>query len=269
MALHSRKLLIGLSACLLAGTIAQADTVTGTGAWQSWSTSNLVQGVNPTPGIPYWNNLSGDGSRYNIGWCLAGGGNCSIPSAPGSVPFFGSNTGGSSTDVAFLNGNYAVTATLEAAITNSRSLDVFGWYNLTADGSIGLLHPLFSPSDNTGTAQTFTPSRAYGFYVEQDQGTPGDPFASKYFSSWIVRKTALKGIPIPAILGSISPYSTPKPAPPIALPISSGPSTPEPVLPTAAALVIRLTVLITTTSLCGSTLSIRRNRPLSGCWLAV
>ncbi len=194
----TRKMLLGLSACLLAGAIAQADTVTGAGDWQSWSAVNLIQGVSPTAGIPYWNNLSGDGSRYNIGWCLAGGGNCTIPSPPGNVPYFGSNGGGSPADIAFLNSNYGVTATLEAAITNSRSLDVFGWYSITADGSIGALHPLFSPSDNTGTTHAFAPSGAYGFYVEQDQGSAGDPFASKYFFFMDSAKNSVEGYPNPS-----------------------------------------------------------------------
>lgn len=194
----SKKLLLGFAACLLAGAVSQADTVTGTGAWQSWSAANLIQGVKPTPGIPYWNNLSGDGSRYNIGWCLAGGGNCSIPSPPGNVPYFGLSNGSATADMSLTSSNYGVTATLEAAITNSRALDVFGWYSLAWNGSIGSLHPLFSPTDNPGTAHSFTPSSAYGFYVQQDQGTPGDPFASKYFFFMDSTKNSVQGYPNPS-----------------------------------------------------------------------
>ena len=198
MSFLSSKLLLGLSACLFACTMTQADAVTGSGDWQSWSDANLIQGVSPTPGIPYWNNLSGDGSRYNIGWCLTGAGNCSIPNPPGNVPYFGSNGGGAPGDIAFLNSNYAVTATLEAAITNSRSLDIFGWYNVAPDGSVGSLHPLFTPSDNAGTVQTFMPSSVYGFYVEQDQGAAGDPFASKYFFFMDSVKNSVTGYPNPS-----------------------------------------------------------------------
>lgn len=198
MLLYSRKLFLGLSACLLAGAMGQADTVAGTGDWQSWSAANLIQGVSPTPGLPYWNNLSGDGSRYNIGWCITGGGNCTIPGTPGNVPYFGPNGSDAPSDMAFVNSNYAVTATLEAAITNSRSIDVFGWYALNTDGSIGPLHPLFSPSDSAGLAQTFTPSSRYGFYVEQDQGTAIDPFASKYLFFMDSAENRVEGYPNPS-----------------------------------------------------------------------
>ena len=198
MSFFSRKLLLGFSACLLAGALAQADTVAGTGDWQSWSAANLIQGVNPTPGLPYWNNLSGDGSRYNIGWCLAGGGSCSIPSAPGNVPYFGVNDGSATADIGLTSSNYAVTATLEAAVTNSRTLDVFGWYSIEPDGSIGPLHALFSPSDSSGMARSFTPSSSYGFYVEQDQGTSGGPFASKYFFFMDSAKNSVEGYPNPS-----------------------------------------------------------------------
>lgn len=182
MHFYSRKLLLGLSACLLAGAMAQADSVIGAGNWQPWSAANLVQGVSPTPGLPYWNNFSGDGSRYNIGWCLAGGGNCNIPNPPGNASYFGTNGGAAPSDISFVNHGYPVIATLDAAITNSGLLDTFGWYSINADGSIGSLHRLFSQSSAPGiTTLSFTPSHLYGLYVEQDQGAPGTPFSSQYF----------------------------------------------------------------------------------------
>jgi hypothetical protein len=198
MLCHLKRLLLGLAACSLAVVLAHADTVTGTGGWQSWSPAYLIQGVSPTPGTPYWNNLSGDGSRYNIGWCLVGNGNCSIPSPPGNVPYFGLNGGSASADFSFESSNYAVTATLEASFTNSRALDVFGWYSIDANGSIGLLHPLFSPSDSPGLVHSFTPSSTYGFYVEQDQGTPGNHFASQYFFFMDSAKNNVAGYPNPS-----------------------------------------------------------------------
>lgn len=197
MFFYSGKLLFGLSACLFAGAMVQADTITGSGDWQSWSTANLVQGVSPTPGTPYWNNLSGDGSRYNIGWCLVGGGDCNIPSPPGNVPYFGLNGGGAPADIVFANNGYAVTATLQAAITNSRLLDIFGWYSINADSSIGSLHPLFSELSATGTTQTFLPSNTYGFYIQQDQGTLGAPFSSQYFFFMNSADNRVAGYPNP------------------------------------------------------------------------
>lgn len=199
MRFESSRLLIALSACLLAGAIAQADSVTGDGSWQTWSTANLFQGSSPTPGTPYWNNGSGDGSRYNIGWCLAGGGNCKIANPPGNLPYFGPSVGGSPASMEFHNKGYAITATLEAAITNSGPLDTFGWYAINADGSIGSLAPLFSASKSAGTMpKTFVPSNAYGFYIEQDQGVPGDPFSSQYFFFMDSALNAVTGFPNPS-----------------------------------------------------------------------
>ncbi|HEY7307207.1 MAG TPA: hypothetical protein VH601_23995 [Bryobacteraceae bacterium] len=183
MFLDLAKFSIGVSACLLAGATMWADTVTGAGDWQQWSAANLVQGVNATPGSPYWNNNSGDGNRFNVGWCLAGGGSCDIPSPPGNAAYYGTNTGGAPANILFVSDHHAVTATLEAAFTDSGPLDTFGWYSVNADGSIGSLNPLFSASGSPGTSQkTFTPlSDRYGFYIEQDQGAPGDLFSAKYF----------------------------------------------------------------------------------------
>src|SRR5579875_1097892 len=76
---------------------ANADTLVGaagSGSWQSWAMSNtLVNASNqPTYGGPYWNNASGEGSKNNIGWCLVGGGGCSMPNPPGNLPYFGNGT---------------------------------------------------------------------------------------------------------------------------------------------------------------------------------
>lgn len=198
MRIESRKLLIALSACLLTGALAQADSVMGDGSWQTWSTANLVQGPHPTLGSPYWNNGSGDGSRYNIGWCLSGGGNCQIPSPPGNLAYFGPNGGGAPGNIGFMNDGYAVRVTLEATITDSGPLDTFGWYSINADGSIGTMTPLFSAAGVGLTTRTFTPPKTYGFYIEQNQGLPGDPFSSKYFFFTDSAKNFVTGYPNPS-----------------------------------------------------------------------
>jgi hypothetical protein len=199
MSLHLAKFLIGALAGLLAGATVRADTVSGTGDWQQWAAADLVQGVSPTPGAPYWNNNSGDGNRFNIGWCVAGGGSCNIPSPPGNVPYYGTNTGGAPANIFFVSDHHPVTATLEAAFTDSGPLDTFGWYAINADGSIGSLNPLFSSSGSVGTGQkTFTPlSDRYGFYIEQDQGASGLPFSAKYFFFMNSADNRVQGFPNP------------------------------------------------------------------------
>lgn len=180
MFLDPTRFLLSVSVFFSAGTMLWADTVTGTGAWQQWSPANLVQGMSPTPGSPYWNNDSGDGNRFNIGWCLNGGGGCSLTNRPGDVPYFGTNTGSAPANILFVSGGHAVTVTIVAAFSNSGPLDTFGWYSVNGDGSMGPLNPLFSSGAGT-TPKTFLPSDRYGFYIEQDQGAAGGIFSSKYF----------------------------------------------------------------------------------------
>jgi hypothetical protein len=182
MFLDPTRFLLRVSVFFFAATMLWADAVTGAGDWQQWSPANLVQGMSPTPGSPYWNNESGDGNRFNIGWCLVGGGGCTISNPPGNAPYFGTNTGSAPSNILFVSGGHTVTATLEAAFTASGPFDTFGWYSINADGSMGSLNPLFSAAGSPGiTNTTFAPVDRYGFYIEQDQGASGGPFSSKYF----------------------------------------------------------------------------------------
>jgi len=198
MSLDPTRFLLRVSVFFFAGAMLWADTVTGTGAWQQWSPANLVQGMSPTPGSLYWNNVSGDGNRFNIGWCLTGGGGCTIPNPPGNAPYFGTNTGSAPANILFISGGHAVTATLEASHTNSSSLDVFGWYSINADGSMGSLNPLFLGGSQVTLQRTFAPvSDRYGFYIEQHQGAIGGPFSSNYFFFMDSAENRVGGFPNP------------------------------------------------------------------------
>lgn len=184
--------------CLLAGLALKGDSLTGDGSWQRWTESALVQGLHATPGIPYWNNNSGDGSRFNIGWCLDGRGNCRIANPPGDIPYFGAVGAGAPLGMAFESTGYPVTATLEAHVTDSGPLDTFGWYSLSADGSVESMTPLFSGLERP-VSKPFKPSsRRYGFYVEQDQGAAGGHYSSKYFFFMDAAKNFVTGFPNPS-----------------------------------------------------------------------
>jgi hypothetical protein len=55
----------------ISGNNLTLKTASNDGVW--FGTTGLVLG---TSGTPFWNNASGDGSKYNVGYCMYGGGNC-------------------------------------------------------------------------------------------------------------------------------------------------------------------------------------------------
>lgn len=136
---------------------------------------------------PYWNNASGDGPAANIGWCLAGGGQCTLADgSPGTIHFYGGSNGSAIPDIYFTGNNSQITATLEASLTGQRAADVFGYYTFDPNTEAVLnTFPLLSANSAPGTISvTFSPATAnYGFYIENIQGNPGDPstFPSEYF----------------------------------------------------------------------------------------
>lgn len=171
--------LLSLSALCLS-----ADTLTGNGSLQTWNAGVLGTVSNPTTGGPYWNNTSGDGAAYNIGWCMTGTGNCSIANPPGAVSYYGNGTAAAST-IGFSNTGSAQVATLDGMFTNQNGVpptgtNVFGWYTFS-NGSI-VLHQLFDSTEAVGTTATFSPTASYGFYFENIQ-TAGltPPATANYF----------------------------------------------------------------------------------------
>jgi hypothetical protein len=178
-----------ISACFLAIFVftAKADTLSGAGgSWQSWNQSQLViNGTTPggTLGTPYWNNYSGDGPKGNIGWCLTGGGTtCMMSASPAStLPYFGTNTGGSVSNMYFTSNGTPLGLSLtllgiNTNETNSDFYDVFGYYLLSSPTT---LHPLFSslglskgPVYGDNARLNLPSGTQYGFYIENIKGAP-------------------------------------------------------------------------------------------------
>ncbi len=191
------RVVFGTALCLAGAMIGSADTVTGGGFWQTWTAgfpgSTLGTASAPTYGGgpatitqgPYWNNASGDGPAANIGWCLAGGGDCILfDGSPGAIPFYGGANGSAVTDMTFSGDHSQIT--VEASLTSQRPNDTFGYYTFDpTSGAILQTFALLSASSAPGTQSvTFTPSTPdYGFYIENTQGNPADPstFPSEYF----------------------------------------------------------------------------------------
>ncbi len=161
----SNSLLMFLTLSILGCMTASADGVVG-GTFQNWSTSILSN-----PGTAaYWNNPSGDGPNYNVGWCLTGGGNCVIPNPPGNIPFLSDNgTSGSAASNFYLtNTGTSQAGELLVSITNNAAHDTFGWYDLVSN--MPVLNPLFT-GNQTGTTAMFKPTANYGFYLQNQFGT--------------------------------------------------------------------------------------------------
>jgi hypothetical protein len=105
------KVIVSISLLSLSTLCVQADTLTGNGSLQSWNSSVLGTVASPTTGGPYWNNLSGDGPAYNVGWCMTGTGNCAISNPPGAVNYYGNGTAAAS-NIGFTGaGTFAPTTT--------------------------------------------------------------------------------------------------------------------------------------------------------------
>lgn len=174
--------------CLIAlvlsasGSLLHADSLGGNGTgWQGWNDGSLVVGSTTGATTPYWNNASGDGPMANVGWCLTGGGNCSMPAGtPGALSFYG-NGFASASKMFFASSGSPIDLTLQTVLTTQLSTaggyDLFGYYLANESGSAGsgvTLNPLFdSRSDKPGSTRSISglaPGTTYGFYIENIQG---------------------------------------------------------------------------------------------------
>ncbi len=182
----------------------KADILVGPGgAFQPWTAAVLGPASSPTytsptnPG-PYWNNFSGDGPTANIGWCLVGGGGCVIASPPGAIDYYGTSTGAAVQNMAFVSSGNSVTATVSllGELTNqmgtpqNSGYNIFGWYTISANGTINAT-PLWNSKTGTiGQSATFSPGPAgtlYGLFLENIQGA-GTPDVADYF--WFMNSSS-------------------------------------------------------------------------------
>lgn len=179
--MHMRKVLLVVALALLtAPATAWADTIQsttppGTYDWRSWTTADLDRDNHP-----YWDNRSYDPPYVgmNIGNCLTGVGNCSMPDAPGAIPFWGraynsgtDSGGGFDPNYFFLKNTTGSTAALMIEIAGFANTNRFGWFETNAAGSV-VLNPqqLFSGPQGAGAVATFTPTPYYGFYLTTQEG---------------------------------------------------------------------------------------------------
>jgi hypothetical protein len=154
----SRLAILAISVFLLS-SMAMADTVVGSGSFQS--------GWNPsTNGSTFFNNASWDGNGLNIGFCIAGGGNCNFSGQPNSaLPVFaGANF--SAPGAFYLSPSGGGSANLTLEIAGNAGSNQFGWYLLGTDPTNAAnRNVLFTGPQGSGTVSNFNPSGSYGFYI--------------------------------------------------------------------------------------------------------
>lgn len=191
--------LMTITLFVAAGVVANADTLNGSGSWQSWTPATLGTAGSPTYGGPFWNNLSGDGATNNIGWCFAGGGGCSMPNAPGALQYFGNGTSAVNT-MSFNSGGSGVTLSLAGVFTTQTTiplgLDYFGYYTLNSSGVVTSPTPLFNAGNALATAISVNigPNTNYGFYIENVQGQGTTNETDYWFYMDTTQDTTNRGI---------------------------------------------------------------------------
>jgi hypothetical protein len=147
-----------ISALLLCST-AFADTVAGSGSWQTgWTASNN--------GSTYFNNVSWDGNTMNVGFCLAGGGSCNFSGQPNaSLPVFADNNF-SAPGSFYLNPTGGSSASLMLEVAGLANSNQFGWFLIGTDPTNAAnRNPIFLGPQGPGTVSNFNPNGAYGFYI--------------------------------------------------------------------------------------------------------
>jgi hypothetical protein len=155
-----KKIAFAALLMLVCSTFASADQIFGSAGagFQTWTTANLNEN-----GTPFWDNTSADGPQKNIGYCMAGGGGCTISPLPGTLPYWGTASGGADTDVYFGNsGPLGGGATMLIEIAGLASTNQFGWvgYDPLTNSLTTGLNVIFTGSDSAGASATFTPKRS-------------------------------------------------------------------------------------------------------------
>lgn len=141
---------------------------------------------NPTinqNGDPFWDKVSWDGDKKNIGYCIYGGGNCGTALAPGSQ-FLADKTGTNKTadDVYFSNSG-SVAATVYLSITSAK--DTLYWYK-TSGGPLNQINTTpgtyaFNPMGDFGLA-AYNANTKMLYYSQLSRcDDPNDPAHFAFF----------------------------------------------------------------------------------------
>lgn len=139
---------------------------TSDGAWFNQPTLG-------TNGNPFWNHQSYDGSNYNVGYCIYGGGSCNggVALDPGARYLAKAGNPGQVANNVYFSANGTVST--DIALTITSATDIFGWYSLSNPNNIHWLNA----SGQTGVF-SFNAYGDFGIAANTGANASGDTFYS-------------------------------------------------------------------------------------------
>jgi hypothetical protein len=165
--MNTRTPILAICLLLLFSTAAFADAISGTGvaAWQAFPATIT------TNNNPYWSGQSMDGTNLNVGhWLTNTGGFSSSTAGPGAMQWWGNSNGSADPNYYFQNTASSDVATLHLEVAGYHNINIFGWYLISAPTTLHVLFP--GPTSPGGSPVSFTPTGAYGFYLQVGVGGP-------------------------------------------------------------------------------------------------
>jgi len=173
----SRWLMLAVAGVMALTVSASATTnvIGSAGAgWQAWSAPN-------EDGNPYWDNVSKDGSKKNIGYFLSKtGGFSSHPASPAITPeWWGYNSGSADLNFHF-NSNLPQAVKLVIEVAGYANINELGWYDVSNPFVGGVIFP--GPA-GAGATAVFIPSLNFGLYIKTAGGV-------KYYTQSTLNPTA-------------------------------------------------------------------------------
>jgi hypothetical protein len=141
-----------------------ADTYAGDGSLVAgWTTGQS--------GTTFFNNTSFDGAYKNIGYCMAGGGNCNpVGGHPGALPFYATSATVAPSNIVFNAGPSGSSAELLVSIAGLSGSDIFGIYNVANPSQMLMLGTGAGLSSSTFNASAMGWTQ-YGYYLSNQYGT--------------------------------------------------------------------------------------------------
>jgi hypothetical protein len=167
-----------------------------------------------TNGQPFWNRSSGDGAKYNVGYCMYGGGNCGSGLAPSDEYLALASDGIDPVDDVFFTVTNTGSVSSPVDMHIAADTNLIGWY-LVADPTV--IHWINSTGHQTGNF-SFDPTGAFGlvgnnhggkggetFYSQTSAGGTQDPFGSHFafFGNLIDPPTAVPEPGSVILLGTV------------------------------------------------------------------
>lgn len=155
------RLVLALLVAALAVPMAFGDSIHGGQFVSGWTTGQS--------GSTFFNNPSWDGNKMNVGYCLAGGGNCSWPGTlPGAIPVYtqSGNDNHNASNI-YWGAGTANSATLEMEIAGYAGSNVFGWYDITKNpNNAANRHVIFTGPNSPVSSNSFDPNGVnYAFFL--------------------------------------------------------------------------------------------------------